>query len=252
MALISKADFYQYRQYMKNIFLGAALLITGTAISFAASYTLDAGNRGHYQNNGGTLSGNYIAGNAGHNEYFRNYFVFDLSTIPSSDAITGAALRLFNPSTGYHSVDSSEIYTNFALESTSISSLITGNGSNVLNVAIYNDLGDGIAYSSRVNLSSGSDGTFIQITLNTNFLSYAQSNFGSTLAIGGALTTLDNSNDNNELVFESTTAINPSNSQLIINTVPEVSTNGLLIVTAVLLGSGIRSRTISKVDRVSP
>lgn len=229
---------------MKNISLLVVLLITGTSISFSASYTLDAGNRGRYQNSGGFLSGNYIAGNAGANEYFRNYFVFDLSSIPSSDAITSAALRLFNPSTGYKSADSSEIYTNFALESTSISTLITGNGSNTLNVPIYNDLADGTAYSSGVAISSASNGTFIQITLNTNFLIYAQANFGNTIAIGGALTTLDNNNNNNELVFGSTTASDPSNCQLIISTVPEVSTNGLLIVTAVLLGVGIRVRPL--------
>ena len=190
------------------------------------------------------MTGNYIAGNAGSNEYYRDYFVFTLSSIPSGETITSATLQLFNPSNGYNSADAAETYTNFSLDSTSIPALTNGNGSNALNVPIYIDLGDGTAYSSGVTVSAASNGTVVPILLNNSFLSYAQANMGSSVALGGAITTLDANDNNNESIFGATGAT-LSDTQLVITTIPEPTTIGLwalsvIILGAVRRGSGLR------------
>ncbi len=181
------------------------------------------------------MTGNYIAGNAGSSEYYRNYFVFDLSSVAVGETITSATLRLLNPINGYNSVDVTEIYTNFSLDSISISALTNGNGSNALNVPIYTDLGDGIAYSSGVAVSAASNGTTVQIALNNSFLSYAQANLGTLIAIGGAITTLDINANNHESIFGATTGTTPSDTQLVINTVPELTTNVLLLLATLIM-----------------
>src|SRR5690349_994620 len=69
---------------------------------------------------GGSTSANYIAGVANGREH-HDYVVADLSGV--AGLITGAVLRLFNPTNGYSSPDAAEVYTLFDV-STPIADLI--------------------------------------------------------------------------------------------------------------------------------
>ncbi len=137
---------------------------------------------------------NYIAGEYNSRE-IRDYFVFNLSGI--TQTITGAQLKLQNPSAGYISADSTETYTTFDV-STPIATLeASGTGQ----TGIFADLGTGTIYASTT-LSAANDGQTIPISLNSAALSYLNANRGGQVAVGGAVTTI--SGTSNQAIFAST------------------------------------------------
>ena len=75
----------------------------------ANSLTLSATGSGWWDSTGSHTAGNpnYITGLLT-NEY-RDYFTFDLSSVPQTQTITGATLQLFNPSGGYSSPQQHEL-----------------------------------------------------------------------------------------------------------------------------------------------
>src|SRR5439155_2153458 len=78
---------------------------------------------------------------------------------------------------------------------TPIANLVAG-GSGL--VGIYNDLGGGTAFGSRVT-STNESGTIVAIPLNAAFLNALLSASGGQIALGGSLTTLNGVSDNEYL-----------------------------------------------------
>lgn len=145
----------------------------------------------------------YIAGNAQLGTspqtwtVYRNFLTFDLSGI--TDTITGAVLRLYNPTNGYWSPGQpTETFELFDV-STSITELTAGGSGKS---AIYADLGSGTSFGSRV-FSSADNNTIVEIVLNSSAIAALEAARGSGFAIGGAVTSLDALN-NNEYVFGAT------------------------------------------------
>ena len=144
---------------------------------------------------------NYLAGSSTSSGYYnvsRNFFVFDLSGLSTSEIITSASLRLKNsqgtPSGNYTVYD----------VSTSIPDL-TADGSSG---ATFDDLGTGTSYGIRA-MSSADDGTFVTINLNAaglSALNVARGGFfatGGTFAVDGfAFNNSDNILSDTSLVYE--------------------------------------------------
>lgn len=234
------------RTYRLTIAVTALIAAFG-AESQAGTITLSAVDSGSYQSTGfhDSLSANYIAGNSSNSSgprVFRNWFVFDLSSV--TDTIIGAELRLFNPTSGFASLlDTSETYSLFDV-STPISTLTatSGGGSGV---AVYGDLGTGTIYGSR-SLTSTSNNTLVSTTLNTSAIDSLNS-ATSLWAIGGANTTLRSPPASFEFMFGFTGS--SSTRQLVLETqavsaVPEPSSLALFSLGAIgVLGAARRRQS---------
>jgi hypothetical protein len=129
---------------------------------------------------------------------FRNFFVFNLSGI--SGEILSASLVIENPMNGYNSNDPSETWTIFEVN-TPISALVAG-GSGLTD--IYEDLGSGPMFGNAVVTPTSS---LVQVDLNQAGIDALNAKIGEQFAIGGAITTLDNE-DNNETVFGNSNEVN--------------------------------------------
>jgi hypothetical protein len=219
----------------------AGLLMSSalTGEAHAVSITIDATDRGWYNDIGTHYPTelNYGVGNAGL-DTVRNWFVFDLSAVTGT--ITAAELRLFNPTGGFISGDSSEDYDLFDV-STDIADLRAG-GSGL--TGIYADLGTGDTYGGRI-VTTDHNNTDIVISLNSAFLSAANATSGQ-IAIGGAITTLDGNVATNEVLFAFTDSGILSETQLVLDVTPVPEPALVLDVTPVpepatllLLGSGL-------------
>lgn len=186
---------------MTSLFRKLAVLALLPLSLQAGTYVLlppDLDSRGWYDNTGAhpPALGNYIVGQPSANS-FRNFFIFDLGGLPTSETVTSATLTLYNPSIatgssmdGYQSADPTETFQLFSVDSTSLTALKAG-GTGL--TGIFADLGDGTAYNDGLVVSAASNGAHLAITLNASFLAYAQSNWGGQIALGGALTTLSGS-----------------------------------------------------------
>ncbi len=155
------------------------LILDGTPVD--ASFT------GWYDQTGShdSTNPNYIAGVCGSSDSClgddlnrRDFFVFD---VPPG-LYTSAVLSLFNPSVGYISTNPTETY-----DSWDVSTLIFDlEANNTGRVDIFNDLGSGMQFGSVV-VSAADNGTFVNITLNSDALVAINSAEGGPLAIGGAV-----------------------------------------------------------------
>jgi hypothetical protein len=143
---------------------------------------------------------NYLVGNAtgfgmgaGYVEY-RNFFVFDLSTV--SKPIASATLALYElppPHAHFSSGDGSENYELHEV-ATAIETLTDGLGDQVA----FHDLGDGAVYGTRL-LTASDMGTYVEVPLSASGVAALNSANGE-IAIGGSITTLD-SLPNKEFAF---------------------------------------------------
>jgi len=162
----------------------AVVLATFVCTIPAYGVTIDATDRGHYEDDGDhdSTNTNYIVGEvpSGSVQY-HNFFVFDLSSV--SGTIISAELRLRNPAGGFSSTDATETYEIFDV-STSTATL-TGGGAGL--VAVYADLASGTMYASQV-VSAADNGTTIVIPLNAAAISDLNAASG-LFAFGGVLTT---------------------------------------------------------------
>jgi hypothetical protein len=160
---------------------------------------------------------NYIAGqglNPTLNE-FHNYATFTLSA--STPTIIGAELRLFSPATGYNSPDPTETYTLFDVTATPASLDTTRLAGDATGIAIHADLGSGTIYGSRV-VSAADNNTTVAITLNAAAVAALNAAIGSTISLGGALTTL--AGTATQFIFAGTSGATGT-VQLVLQTVPD-------------------------------
>jgi hypothetical protein len=146
-------------------------VLSSTLVS-AQTAVINFTDRGWYDLNGyhGSDLKNYIVGdNRGTScglceNDFRDFFVFDLSSVTQS--IASAKLALFNPSSppiaGYISADPSETYELHDVTTATATLRADHNNS----VATWNDLGTGVVYGSR-NMTSLDQGDYVEITLNS-------------------------------------------------------------------------------------
>ncbi len=199
----------------------AAMVLISPSLQ-AAVFVINATDRGWYDTAGfhDPINDNYIAGNSSTVRTVRNFFVFDLPN--TSDAILSAELRLLNPFDGFTSPSPSETYELYDV-STSIVNLIAGGTGLTLT---YLDLGAGTAYGNTV-ATAATNGTTISIALNASFIAAAQSVNGGLIALGGAVTTLDANSSTVERVFGFTGG-NLASTQLVITTIPEPTSFGLV------------------------
>jgi hypothetical protein len=187
--------------------------------------------------------GNYIAGDYrdpnGHGCYpgcsddYRNYFIFDMSSV--TQLILSARLELSVPGpgggvpqsgNGFLSSDASENY-----ELHDVVTPIATLQNRTDRMGTHADLGNGVVYGSRT-MTSADQGTIVSIELNSSAIAALNAATG-LFAMGGSLTTLD-SFYNYEFVFGSSGGI-ANVSQLRLTVVPESSTLLLLGIGAISL-----------------
>lgn len=196
----------------------------------AATITLSAWDLGWYRDTGHHFSEtlSYTAGQfysypSLQEQEYRNFFVFDLGEV--GEPIINADLRLYNPPSGYIG-DITETYQLYDV-STPVPDLVAG-GSGLID--IYNDIGTGTSYGSRV-VSSADNGTMVTITLNPDGIIALNSQLGADFAIGGAIMTI--SGLDNQYVFGNTHENGIA--ELVLETIPEPATLLLFALGAAML-----------------
>jgi hypothetical protein len=169
-------------------------------------FTLNAVASGAYTDQGTHFPDNYAVGwyansNPGNVEV-RDYFVFDLS--PLTGTIVSAFLRVSTAPPGfirYGGNDPSETFTLFAVASTPITTLVNGTGNGG---SAFTDLGAGTSYGSRV--VTPNPGPIVDVSLNGSGVAYLQANTNGLVVMGGAITTLAKAANDDEFLFNATTA----------------------------------------------
>jgi len=218
--------------------LCANIICTGTAA--AANVTVNAVTSGFYVSTGSAFSGGYFVGNSlllsPPGEY-RAYVSFSLAGI--SDPVTAATLRLSMPNGGYISPDATEGVGVFDV-STNLALLTSGSGG----VGAFADLGTGLQLGSTT-VSSSSNGTNIDFTLNLNGINYINAGLGNSIAVGLAGTTLSFSSSATEVFFNNSGAAGLNRQLLLVTSpIPEPATALVMAVgLALMLGRvGVNSR----------
>jgi subtilisin family serine protease/Ca2+-binding RTX toxin-like protein len=175
------------------------------------SNIINAVDTGWYDNSGShdPTNTNYIVGDNG--ILYRDWMSFNLPTF--TQPVVAAQLKI--KTYEYLSADASETYE-LRDVTTPVSTLVAG-GSGL--TSIYNDLGTGAIYGSRVFTSADSNQT-ITINLTPEAVSALNTKSGQAFALGGWLTTLDTIS-NSEYVFGFSNSLNPSaDVQLVLSTAP--------------------------------
>ena len=175
------------------------VLVACSSAQAGESVVLEHVGRSWYTQTGGfrPANDNYFVGNA--TQEYRNFFVFDLSSIDSE--ILSMQFEVFNPDgganpvCGYVSNDPSETYGLFDV-STDPQELIDGIGG----VPAFIDLGTGVSYGTHI-ATAADDGTFIIIPLDASAVADANAADGGLWALGGAITTLDRNPVTDEFAF---------------------------------------------------
>jgi hypothetical protein len=199
-------------------------VLSGGAITEAATIALNALDSGHYTEGIGHLltNPNYIAGELSDMER-RNFFLFDLSTVTLGGPIVSAALRL---STGTIStLDPLETFTIFEIVTDPITVQLGGPDPGS---AIFDDLGDGTVFGAR-DYGLADQQMLLDIAVNGSGVMAIENALGGLLAFGGTITSL--SGNPNEFVFGGT-QLPFSTRQLVITTAPEPATLVLLLAAA--------------------
>ena len=202
----------------QNLFLNWVVGVLGAVpqTPTTTTQTVNAVDTGWYDSTGyhGPENANYFCGRAPSSDVsvFRDWFVFD---VPVLTGVVASAELLIN---SYVNISPAG-FENYALRqvATPISQLVAG-GSSLTN--IYNDLADGTLYGSRNVYTSQSYQT-ISVPLNAAFLSALMAASGGQIALGGSLSTLSGTPDN-EFVFGMSNG-NPGDVQLRITYATSVS-----------------------------
>jgi len=184
------------------------LIFVGSANAGTQINTTD---RGFYPDTGAhnPNNDNYLAGFNG-STVFHDFFVFNLSSVDTP--ICAASLVLFNPAVvGYQSPDETETFGIFDV-TTDIGDLIGGTAG----VAGFDDLGTGVSFGSTT-VSAADNGQFVTVNLNNDGINALNAAAGGQIAIGGALTTLDQMMFISEVVFANTSSLNPQDGNTFLN-----------------------------------
>ena len=166
------------------------LVVTGTN----GTTVLNAIDSGWFSELGNHIASNdnYIVGVCGDDacngdSLNRNdYFVFDLGS--ENLGASSAVLRLMNPpnavnaQNGYISTNPSELYQVFDVSTNPVDLMADQSGE----TGIFDDLGSGVSFGNRL-VSAADNGTFVEITLNSDAIAALNSSTGNW-AIGGTLT----------------------------------------------------------------
>ena len=128
----------------------------------------------------------------------RNFYVFDLATVPQSEQIVAAQFRVELSAAGYHSLAPSETIEFVDVE-TPITALIDCPGP-VPDRTIFDDLGSGAVYGS-VTVTEDDEQTFLNIDLNETAVARLNEAADGMFAIGGHLETIDTSYNRHSLFF---------------------------------------------------
>lgn len=182
----------------------AAPFALALAASAATVVNIDASVQGIFtswgQNNKGFNAGpgNVLCGRD-NVTIFRNYFVFNLPSnlVPAGQQVLAAELIGKLPWKGYLSIDATETWTLFDVNAANYGVLVNEGASVTNRVDIFNDLGSGNEYGSRVvsiadepapNAGPG----LLNVTLSKPaFLSDLANRISAgSIAIGGSITTL--------------------------------------------------------------
>ena len=172
-----------------------------------STIVLDAADSGWYDYTGyhDATNSNYIAGDL--SSLYRDWFAFNLPTLTAP--IISAQLKVYTFE--YESLDASETYE--LREVTTAVPTLRAGGSGL--TGIYTDLGDGAIYGSRA-FTNANDYQYVTIDLNATAISALTAKSGQAFALGGLLTTLDTT-ANNEYIFGYSSPY-PGDIQLILNT----------------------------------
>jgi len=197
--------------------ISTCLILGASLTASSATLTIDAIDRGWYDDAGWHQPDNLSYG-AGEEVIvrYRDFFVFDLSGVNTT--ATSATINIYSPVSpdqffdGYQSADPFETYVLYDV-STDTGDLTAGSGG----VAAFVDIGSGTSYGSY-NVSAADNGQIVSITLNADALLDINS-AGGLFAIGGAVSTLDVSL-NNEIIFASSGEPNVPAPYLTLTTVP--------------------------------
>ena len=173
-----------------------------------STIVLNAADSGWYDNTGfhDPTNANYITGDLVGRPH-RDWFAFTLPTLTAPILSAQLKVNTFE----YESFDASETYQ--LHEITTAVPTLTAGGSG--KTAIYTDLGDGAIYGSRV-FTNADDYKSVTINLNAAAISALTAKSGQAFALGGLLTTLDTT-ANNEYIFGFSNP-SPGDIQLILNT----------------------------------
>lgn len=199
-----------------------ALGLASATVMRADTITINASDKGHYDNTGihNSANKNYSAGLS----QFRDYFSFNLSGVTGT--VTSATISLYNPSVandgndGYSGTPGAFTLYDVLTPATHLSDNHSGIDGGPF---IYNDLGTGVVYGT-VSVSTADNGTFVTINLNAAALAALNANSG-TFSVGGDL-----SGNPSGLIFGYTfNSFPPTATQLVLQTnapsaVPEPTT----------------------------
>lgn len=190
-----------------------------------------------------TSNANYFAGQQG-STAFRNYFIFDLTSLDSEATSATLELRRYFSDAG--------TVMNFYDVSTSAAELIsTRADQNVVYAAAYADLGTGTMYGSQA-VGPGNPDDIFSIVLNASAIADINAAAGGFFAIGTQVDTVDPLSGS---VFSGSGSEGVQ--RLVIETkssaVPEPSTMAVWLLLFAIFASSYRSRTRSRnrVDSLS-
>lgn len=162
----------------------AAVLLAALASAATAATDVSYSDRGWYTSAGTHNAGNtnyFVGWDASGGSELRNYFAFDLSrlgaNVLSADFVVNSATSTI--------VGGSETYV-LSEVTTPVATLVAG-GSGL--TAIFNDLGDGAAFGTRV-YTSADDNQDRTITLSPAAVAAINAARGGSFALGGSISTL--------------------------------------------------------------
>jgi hypothetical protein len=189
----------------RRLVLGAIFAVALAASSASAAVvSIDASVQGLFtsfgQNNKAynAAPGNILCGR-NNVSIFRNYFVFNLpaNLIPAGQQVLAAEMIGKLPWRGYLSVDATETWTLFDVSPANYSVLVNEGASIENRIDIFNDLGSGNDYGSRVMSIADEPAPntvpgLVTVALSKPaFLTDLASRLGAgSIAIGGSITTL--------------------------------------------------------------